>query len=138
VTLVNSVVLKSSTPGADIYIMAPVTFWESPGAYINWAARRKPAIFWSLVLGSFGPVFLVSTSLPKSRLLGCELTEYLEQVAVPPVRRYFGDGPRPHIPHTYPSKCLVATDVMQWKWMCAKTGPTVPKGPRKIPDGYDD
>jgi hypothetical protein len=40
--------------------MAPVTFWEAPGAYIHWAARRKPAIFWSLVLGSFGPVFLVS------------------------------------------------------------------------------
>ncbi|KAK4542532.1 hypothetical protein LTR36_006785 [Oleoguttula mirabilis] len=75
--------------------MAPVTFWSTPGQYIQWAARYKPAIFWSIVLGSMGPVFVA---------------------VVPPVRRYFGDGPRPQIPLTYP----------------------IPKGPRRIPQGYDD
>lgn len=39
--------------------MAPVSFWTTPGQYIQWAARYKPAIFWSIVLGSMGPVFLV-------------------------------------------------------------------------------
>ncbi|EMC94051.1 hypothetical protein BAUCODRAFT_124787 [Baudoinia panamericana UAMH 10762] len=75
--------------------MAPVAFWSNPGAYINWAARAKPAIFWSIVVGGFGPVLLFT---------------------VPPIRRYFGDGPRPQIPLTYP----------------------VPHGPRKRPAGYDD
>jgi len=37
-------------------------------------------------------------------------------VVVPPIRRYVGDGPREPIPLTYP----------------------IPKGPRKIPPGYDD
>jgi len=31
------------------------------------------------------------------------LREY-SQVTVPPIRNYFGDGPRPQIPHTYPSE----------------------------------
>lgn len=39
--------------------MAPVTFWAAPRQYINWAARHKPAILWSLVLGSFGPLIVV-------------------------------------------------------------------------------
>ncbi|EON65642.1 hypothetical protein W97_04881 [Coniosporium apollinis CBS 100218] len=37
-------------------------------------------------------------------------------VTVPSIRRRLGDGPRPPIPLTYP----------------------IPKGPRKIPEGYDD
>jgi len=40
-------------------IMAPVSFWSTPGSYIHWAARAKPAIFWSIVIGSLGPVFVV-------------------------------------------------------------------------------
>ncbi|WPH03223.1 nadh-ubiquinone oxidoreductase 9.5 kda subunit [Acrodontium crateriforme] len=75
--------------------MAPVSFWTTPAAYIHWAARAKPAIFWSIVVGSLGPVTLV---------------------VAPPIRRAFGDGPRPQIPLTYP----------------------IPKGPRQIPTGYDD
>jgi hypothetical protein len=39
--------------------MAPVTFWAAPRQYINWAARHKPAILWSLVIGSFGPLIVV-------------------------------------------------------------------------------
>nr|POF07144.1 nadh-ubiquinone oxidoreductase 9.5 kda subunit [Quercus suber] len=76
-------------------IMAPVHFWSNPVSYVQWAARAKPAILWSIVVGSMGPVILV---------------------VAPPVRRYFGDGPRPQIPLTYP----------------------IPKGPRQIPEGYDD
>ncbi|KAK5135582.1 hypothetical protein LTR08_005062 [Meristemomyces frigidus] len=75
--------------------MAPVSFWTAPRAYLQWAARAKPAIVWSMVLGGLGPVFIG---------------------VVPPVRRYFGDGPRPQIPLTYP----------------------IPQGPRRIPQGYDD
>lgn len=40
-------------------VMAPVTFWSAPRQYITWAARHKPAILWSLVIGSFGPLFVV-------------------------------------------------------------------------------
>ncbi|KAI6809551.1 hypothetical protein KC343_g4413 [Hortaea werneckii] len=75
--------------------MAPVEFFEAPAKYFRWAIRQKPAIFWSLVIGTMGPVMAFT---------------------VPPIRNYFGDGPRPQIPLTYP----------------------IPKGPRKIPQGYDD
>ncbi|KAM0718970.1 hypothetical protein Q7P37_006042 [Cladosporium fusiforme] len=75
--------------------MAPVTFWSAPRQYINWAARHKPAILWSLVLGSFGPLIVAT---------------------VPPLRERLGDPNRQAIPLTYP----------------------VPKGPRQIPQGYDD
>ncbi|KAF2159691.1 hypothetical protein M409DRAFT_29853 [Zasmidium cellare ATCC 36951] len=61
--------------------MAPVSFWSAPGSYIHWAARAKPAIFWSIVVGSMGPVFLV---------------------VVPPIRERLGDKKRPQIPLTYP------------------------------------
>ncbi|EME45604.1 hypothetical protein DOTSEDRAFT_71337 [Dothistroma septosporum NZE10] len=61
--------------------MAPVTFWQAPRQYLQWAVRAKPAIFWSIVLGSFGPVAMV---------------------VVPPLRARFGDGPRQQIPLSYP------------------------------------
>ncbi|GAB7347349.1 hypothetical protein MBLNU459_g4286t1 [Dothideomycetes sp. NU459] len=61
--------------------MAPVSFWSAPSTYIRWASREKPAIFWSLVIGSVGPVVALT---------------------VPPIRARFGDGPRPQIPLTYP------------------------------------
>lgn len=63
--------------------MAPVEFFNSPSQYIRWAARVKPAIFWSIVVGCVGPVMCVT---------------------VPPLRHRFGDGPRKQIPLTYPSK----------------------------------
>lgn len=63
--------------------MAPVQFWSTPGLYVKWAARNKPAIFWSIVVGSVGPVMAL---------------------VVPPIRARFGDGPRPQIPLTYPSE----------------------------------
>ncbi|KAK3634346.1 n19m, NADH-ubiquinone oxidoreductase 9.5 kDa subunit [Elasticomyces elasticus] len=65
--------------------MAPVSFWSTPGTYIHWAARHKPAIFWSMVVGSMGPVVVV---------------------VAPPIRRFFGDGPRSQIPLTYPGESV--------------------------------
>ncbi|KAF2155770.1 NADH-ubiquinone oxidoreductase 9.5 kDa subunit [Myriangium duriaei CBS 260.36] len=61
--------------------MAPMQFVDAPGQYLRWAARAKPAIFWSIVVGAVGPVMMV---------------------AVPPIRARLGDGPRELIPHTYP------------------------------------
>ncbi|EGP88726.1 unnamed protein product [Zymoseptoria tritici ST99CH_1A5] len=61
--------------------MAPVSFWGGPITYFQWAARHKPAIFWSFVVGSLGPVAVLT---------------------VPPIRARFGDGPRNQIPLTYP------------------------------------
>ena len=50
---------RLTTLFASIATMAPVTFWREPLQYFHWAARRKPAIFWSMVLGSIGPVMMV-------------------------------------------------------------------------------
>lgn len=41
--------------------MAPVSFWTTPFQYIHWASRAKPAIFWSIVVGSCGPIMVVCT-----------------------------------------------------------------------------
>ncbi|KZF23053.1 hypothetical protein L228DRAFT_268416 [Xylona heveae TC161] len=63
--------------------MSTVTprFWSQPFRYMRWASHEKPAIFYSIVVGSLGPVLMV---------------------VVPPVRRALGDGPRERIPLTYP------------------------------------
>ncbi|KAI9711528.1 MAG: hypothetical protein M1820_002092 [Bogoriella megaspora] len=70
-------------------------FYRTPFKYLRWASHEKPAIFYSCIVGSFGPIMMV---------------------AVPPIRHRLGDPDRPQIPLTYP----------------------IPKGPRKIPEGYDD
>ncbi|KUJ09780.1 uncharacterized protein LY89DRAFT_657283 [Mollisia scopiformis] len=56
-------------------------FWSQPLRYFRWAAIEKPAIFYSLIIGTMGPVTIV---------------------VVPPIRKWLGDGPRPEIPLTYP------------------------------------
>ncbi|KAE8454390.1 hypothetical protein EG329_000012 [Mollisiaceae sp. DMI_Dod_QoI] len=56
-------------------------FWSQPLRYMRWAATEKPAIFYSLVIGTMGPVSIV---------------------VVPPIRRMLGDQKRPEIPLTYP------------------------------------
>ncbi|KAK4961784.1 n19m, NADH-ubiquinone oxidoreductase 9.5 kDa subunit [Elasticomyces elasticus] len=115
--------------------MAPVSFWSTPGTYIHWAARHKPAIFWSMVVGSMGPVVVV---------------------VAPPIRRFFGDGPRSQIPLTYPGESVhvqhaqhagseqeqeqeigagIKVDLSSRK---TNLDLTVPRGPRRIPSGYDD
>ncbi|RMY27662.1 hypothetical protein D0865_15958 [Hortaea werneckii] len=107
--------------------MAPVEFFEAPAKYFRWAIRQKPAIFWSLVIGTMGPVMAFT---------------------VPPIRNYFGDGPRPQIPLTYPSKSpptayYTATERRKngrsdCEALALLDMTLVPKGPRKVPQGYDD
>lgn len=63
----------------------PARFWGQPIRYLRWASYEKPAIFWSIILGSFGPVALFG---------------------LPPLRRYIGDEDPSLIPHTYPGKCI--------------------------------
>lgn len=57
-------------------------FYSQPYQFMRWASIRKPAIFWSVVLGTIGPIMMV---------------------VVPPVRHALGDNPKPLIPLTYPS-----------------------------------
>lgn len=64
-------------------------FWHQPFRYLRWAAREKPAYFYSCVIAGLGPVFLT---------------------VVPPVRKYFGDVNPAPIPVTYPStSCFTFT-----------------------------
>jgi hypothetical protein len=56
--------------------MAPVTFWAAPRQYINWAARHKPAILWSLVLGSCGPLIVVCCLANEDDYRGKSLRNY--------------------------------------------------------------
>lgn len=57
-------------------------FCASPLRYIRWASREKPAYFWSVVIGSMGPVLLV---------------------VGPPIRKRMGADIPAEIPMTYPS-----------------------------------
>lgn len=63
-------------------IMTTPYFWRQPLQYLRWASHEKPAIFYSIVIGSLGPLTLF---------------------VVPPIRHRLGDGPRERIPLTYPS-----------------------------------
>ncbi|EPE36912.1 hypothetical protein GLAREA_09075 [Glarea lozoyensis ATCC 20868] len=56
-------------------------FFSQPLRYLRWAHVQKPAIFYSILVGSMGPVFAF---------------------AAPPIRARFGDYKRPEIPYTYP------------------------------------
>ncbi|KIW00544.1 uncharacterized protein PV09_07899 [Verruconis gallopava] len=64
--------------------IAPIEpfFWHQPLRYMRWAARERPALFWSCVVGGAGPLIVV---------------------AAPPLRaRFFNDYRPPPIPSTYP------------------------------------
>ncbi|KAH8701758.1 putative NADH-ubiquinone oxidoreductase 9.5 kDa subunit [Talaromyces proteolyticus] len=61
--------------------MSVPQFWSQPLRYLRWASHEKPAIFYSIILGSMGPVALVT---------------------LPPIRRYFGDVDPEQIPFSYP------------------------------------
>lgn len=66
---------------SPIYSAATPRFWANPLRYCRWAARERPAYFWSVVIGAMGPVTLAT---------------------VPPLRRRLGDEDAPPIPLTYP------------------------------------
>ncbi|KAF2398010.1 hypothetical protein EJ06DRAFT_513786 [Trichodelitschia bisporula] len=61
--------------------MSTPQFWSQPLRYIHWASVRKPAIFWSIVIGCIGPIMAFT---------------------IPPIRYRLGDKRRPHIPLSYP------------------------------------
>ncbi len=63
-------------------IMSSPQFFQQPLRYLRWASHEKPAIFYSFVIGSGGP---------------------LSFFVAPPIRRFFNDGSREKIPLTYPS-----------------------------------
>ncbi|CEJ90381.1 Putative NADH-ubiquinone oxidoreductase 9.5 kDa subunit [[Torrubiella] hemipterigena] len=56
-------------------------FWAAPLRYCAWAARERPAYFWSVVIGGIGPA-----AMPFA----------------PAIRRAFGDVDPAPIPVTYP------------------------------------
>lgn len=87
-TFFNRVIqsVQSNQSSTQRVKMSSPYFFRQPFHYIRWASHEKPAIFYSIVIGSMGPVFLV---------------------VVPPIRKYFGDGPREKVPMTYPSKFLI-------------------------------
>lgn len=61
--------------------MSSPLFWSTPLKYCRWAAREKPALFWSVVIGAAGPL-----AMP----IG------------PPIRRWLGDVDPAPVPVTYP------------------------------------
>ncbi|CAI6341087.1 unnamed protein product [Periconia digitata] len=56
-------------------------FFQQPLRYLRWISINKPAYFYSIVIGSIGPVMVFT---------------------VPPIRRYLGYERSPRIPQTYP------------------------------------
>ena len=96
--------------------MSVPRFFQQPLRYLRWASHEKPAIFYSFVIASGGP---------------------LSFVIAPPIRRYFNDGPREKIPLTYPSK-YTKSPHRQDADLANSIVVAVPPGPRKIPEGYDD
>lgn len=61
--------------------MSTPLFWSTPLKYCAWAAREKPALFWSVVIGAAGPL-----AMPFG----------------PSLRRLAGDVDPAPIPVTYP------------------------------------
>ncbi|KAI1504940.1 hypothetical protein F5X99DRAFT_405576 [Biscogniauxia marginata] len=56
-------------------------FWAGPLRYWRWAARERPAYFYSIVIGALGPITLVT---------------------VPPALKKLGYERTPPVPMTYP------------------------------------
>ena len=62
---------------------ASLTFWNQPLKFLRRASHEKPAIFWSIIIGSMGPVSLF---------------------ALPPIRHAMGDMDPAPVPFTYPGE----------------------------------
>lgn len=77
---VNPRSLLRSLPHPKMASASP-RFYQQPLRYLKWASINKPAYFYSIIVGSAGPVIVFT---------------------VPPIRRYLGEEPRPKIPLTYP------------------------------------
>lgn len=73
--------------------MATPYFWTQPFRYLRYASHTSPALFWSLVLGTAGPVIFVG-SIPVKRVLGIEN--------------------RAKVPATYPGMYCVVCEGVWW------------------------
>jgi hypothetical protein len=69
------------------YVGTP-RFWAGPLRYSRWAARERPAYFWSCVIAACGP---------------------LSAAIVLPIRKAIGDEDAPQVPLTYPGIILRTT-----------------------------
>lgn len=79
--------------------MSKPHLWTNPLRYLRWASHEKPAIFYSLIIGTSGPVLLT---------------------VLPPIRRFFGDVDPQPIPLTYPSKYFTSSLIfaIDVDWSC--------------------
>ncbi|KAG6007381.1 hypothetical protein E4U21_006085 [Claviceps maximensis] len=77
----NLITPASYLEGSEDFAMSAPIFWSTPLKYCRWAARERPALFWSVIIGAAGPI-----AIP----------------IVPPIRRYFGDVDPAPVPVTYP------------------------------------
>lgn len=66
--------------------MSAPLFWSTPLKYCSWAARERPAFFWSVVVGAAGPALMP---------------------IVPPIRHMLGDVDPAPIPVTYPGAFMI-------------------------------
>lgn len=111
-------------------------FWSAPLKYCSWAARERPALFWSVIIGGAGPLLMP---------------------IVPPIRHYFGDIDPAPVPVTYPGAFFSSTRAVcpapmgssspasilflsretpvEANYLCPHI---VPNGARKQLTGYDD
>lgn len=80
-------------------------FWRAPLKYCRWAARERPALFWSVIIGAAGPV-----AMP----------------IVPPIRHYFGDIDAPPVPVTYPSAFLSRLGFVMYSRLTSIQFPILP------------
>ena len=82
--------------------MATPRFFQQPLRYARWASHEKPAIFYSILIGSLGPAMFV---------IG------------PPIRRWAGDDyERERVPLTYPGMPFpqALNEVEQWSPLISK------------------
>jgi hypothetical protein len=89
-------------------------FWSTPFKYMRWAAGEYPALFYPTIIGTLGPIALVTLT---------------------PLRRRFLYEDKPLIPKTYPSELPKLQ-----RYLCPTRMLTiiVPTGERVIPEGYAD
>ena len=102
--------------------MSKPRLFSNPFRYWRWASIERPAYFYSCVVGLIGPVVAFGA---------------------PPLRHAMGDGPRPMIPLTYPSKTSHGQLLSQIKGgmdglKLTEVSFAVPKGPRPRPKGFGD
>ncbi|KAK0759522.1 hypothetical protein N5P37_007710 [Trichoderma harzianum] len=69
--------------------MSSPLFWSQPLKYCAWAARERPAYFWSVVVGATGPALMP---------------------IVPPIRHMLGDVDPAPVPVTYPGTFAKASE----------------------------